>query len=245
MAPPPFSLAALAAGWVRVGSRGACAAVAALLAWVFVFVRPWAGCSLVAVAVRRLPVVGWLSRWVWCSRAARGRKTPLPGWPALGALAFCSLRSLCSLQCKVQLSAAAKPLGLAPGWEAPFCSSQTAEAAVQHESSHIGLVRAQRVSPSPMTTENWDLGAFISRCDDLDDEERKLCYDALSREGFSAANKRRAFFALNEADLKNLGVTRLSTRKVLILAIAGVFRSAVDTHAVFLVPVRFLPSCVL
>ncbi|GIL75073.1 hypothetical protein Vretifemale_4905 [Volvox reticuliferus] len=72
-----------------------------------------------------------------------------------------------------------------------------------------------------MTTESWDLRAFIFGCDDLDDDEKKLCYDALNREGFSAANKRRAFLALNEADLRNLGVPRLSTRKVLLLAITA------------------------
>ncbi|KXZ55243.1 hypothetical protein GPECTOR_3g383 [Gonium pectorale] len=72
-----------------------------------------------------------------------------------------------------------------------------------------------------MTAENWDLRAFIFGCDDLDDEEKKLCYDALNREGFSAANKRRAFCALDEADLRSLGVTGLSTRKVLLLAITA------------------------
>ncbi len=77
-------------------------------------------------------------------------------------------------------------------------------------------------------TENWDLRAFIFGCDDLDDEEKKLCFDALNREGFSAANKRSAFFALDDADLRSVGVTRLGTRKVLLLAITGI--TAIDAH---------------
>lgn len=72
-----------------------------------------------------------------------------------------------------------------------------------------------------MTTENWDLRAFIFGCQDLDDEEKHICYNALNKEGFSAANKRRAFFALDDNDLRSAGVTCLGTRKVLLLAISG------------------------
>ncbi|KAG2483684.1 hypothetical protein HYH03_017487 [Edaphochlamys debaryana] len=69
-----------------------------------------------------------------------------------------------------------------------------------------------------MSTAKWDLRAFIYGCDDLDDEEKKLCYDALDREAFSAANKREAFFALDDADIISLGLPLLSTRKALLLA---------------------------
>ncbi|PNH06201.1 hypothetical protein TSOC_007470 [Tetrabaena socialis] len=66
---------------------------------------------------------------------------------------------------------------------------------------------------------NWDLRAFLDRQKDLNEDEKKLCYQLLDEQGFSAADKENAFFNLNNADLKDAGVMQLSTRKVLLLAI--------------------------
>ncbi|KAG2442654.1 hypothetical protein HXX76_002738 [Chlamydomonas incerta] len=72
-------------------------------------------------------------------------------------------------------------------------------------------------------TENWDLRAFIFSCpgDQLEDDEKERCYAALNKGGFSAASKRRAFFALDEPNLERLGIEPFSVRKALLLVIAG------------------------
>ena len=67
----------------------------------------------------------------------------------------------------------------------------------------------------------WDLRAFLDGIGNLDKAEQELCFNLLDKQGFSAANKREAFFALNGADLEHAGISLLSTRKVLLLAIAG------------------------
>ena len=64
----------------------------------------------------------------------------------------------------------------------------------------------------------WGLHAFIIGLEDLDDEEKKLCYDALDKEGFGAPKKRRAFFALDDAELRDVGISPAAVRKVLRLA---------------------------
>ncbi len=64
----------------------------------------------------------------------------------------------------------------------------------------------------------WGLHAFIMGLEDLEDEEKKLCYDALDKEGFGARTKRRAFFSLEDAELRDAGISRASVRKVLRLA---------------------------
>lgn len=68
---------------------------------------------------------------------------------------------------------------------------------------------------------DWGLRAFIFGLEDLEDDEKELCFNILDRKGFSAAKKRRAFFALNDADLQTAGISELSTRKALRLAIEG------------------------
>lgn len=77
-------------------------------------------------------------------------------------------------------------------------------------------------------TENWDLRAFIFSCpgDQLEDDEKERCYAALNKGGFSAASKRRAFFALDEPNLERLGIEPFSVRKALLLVSAGVSRTA-------------------
>ncbi|KAG2436799.1 hypothetical protein HXX76_006323 [Chlamydomonas incerta] len=64
----------------------------------------------------------------------------------------------------------------------------------------------------------WGLLAFIMGLEDLDDEEKKLCYDALDKEGFGARTKHRAFLALDDAELRDAGIRRAAVRKVLRLA---------------------------
>ncbi|PNH06985.1 hypothetical protein TSOC_006589 [Tetrabaena socialis] len=68
---------------------------------------------------------------------------------------------------------------------------------------------------------NWDLRAFLDGQKDLNEAEKKLCYQLLDEQGFSAADKKNAFFNLNNADLKDAGIKQISTRKVLLLAIEG------------------------
>ncbi|KAG2431876.1 hypothetical protein HXX76_009369 [Chlamydomonas incerta] len=57
--------------------------------------------------------------------------------------------------------------------------------------------------------------------EDLEDEEKKLCYDALDKEGYGARTKRRAFLSLEDAELRDAGISRASVRKVLRLAMAS------------------------
>ncbi|KAG2425271.1 hypothetical protein HXX76_013853 [Chlamydomonas incerta] len=69
-----------------------------------------------------------------------------------------------------------------------------------------------------MATE-WDLRAFIFGLDDLDDAEKEQCFSIL--DGHGAPKKRKAFLALDLSELQTAGISQLSTRKVLRLAMAG------------------------
>ncbi|PNW70438.1 hypothetical protein CHLRE_17g719834v5 [Chlamydomonas reinhardtii] len=68
---------------------------------------------------------------------------------------------------------------------------------------------------------DWGLRDFIYGLDDLDDVEKEQCFTALNRHGFSAPSKRRAFLALDDAELQTAGISQMSTRKVLRLAMGA------------------------
>ncbi|KAG2440234.1 hypothetical protein HXX76_004346 [Chlamydomonas incerta] len=68
----------------------------------------------------------------------------------------------------------------------------------------------------------WSLRDFIFGCDNLNDEEKKLCYDALDKEGFEDPTKRETFLALNDAELQAVGIRRMATRKALQMAMGAV-----------------------
>ncbi|KAG2444681.1 hypothetical protein HXX76_001425 [Chlamydomonas incerta] len=68
---------------------------------------------------------------------------------------------------------------------------------------------------------DWDLRSFIFQVDNLDEDEKELCFKHLDGQGFSSPNKCQVFFTITDEDLKSLGISLMSTRKVLLRAITG------------------------
>lgn len=86
---------------------------------------------------------------------------------------------------------------------------------------HHVQARSARCSLQVLMATGWNLYAFIFGLEYLEDDEKEQCFSILDGQGFSAPSKRRAFLALDDADLEKLGISQMSTRKALLLELAG------------------------